>query len=96
MSPGFPKYQELRRKWRRKSTVFLQKRRKRNDISSSLKAHEDLQLMYRCKHFIISNSSFSWWAQYLSDNQNKIVIAPKKWNKRDTVRDIYMDHWILI
>ncbi len=40
---------------------------------------EKIRLMYSCKHFIISNSSFSWWAQYLSRNENKIVISPDHW-----------------
>ena len=32
---------------------------------------EDLYMMYHCAHYIISNSSFSWWAQYLCLHEGK-------------------------
>lgn len=34
---------------------------------------EKLRLMSACKHFVLSNSSFSWWAQYLSNEKKKIL-----------------------
>lgn len=58
--------------------------------------YEKLRIMSSCKHFIISNSSFSWWAQYMSDNKNKIVVSPDKWYNNGVSTDIMMDEWIRI
>lgn len=58
---------------------------------------EKIRLMSSCKHFIIHNSTFSWWAQHLASNPNKIVLAPVKWMQRDDQPiDIYEDDWLYI
>lgn len=58
--------------------------------------YEKVRLMSGCRHFIISNSTFSWWTQYLATNPEKIVIAPDHWNNLDMELDIMQKNWILV
>lgn len=44
---------------------------------------EKMLLMKACKHFVISNSTFSWWAQFLAEYENKIVVGPRRWYAGD-------------
>lgn len=58
----------------------------------------DFYLMSMCKHNIIANSTFSWWAAWLNNNNNKTVIYPSVWfgeNMYDT-KDLCPDTWIKI
>lgn len=55
-----------------------------------------LAVMGNCKHFVIGNTTFGWWAQYLSEYPDKIVIAPSRWLNIDMPIDIYQDGWHLV
>jgi hypothetical protein len=39
----------------------------------------ELRLMAGCRHFVIANSSLSWWAAWLSAHDESIVYAPRQW-----------------
>ena len=51
---------------------------------------EELYVMSHCDNLILANSSFSWWAAYLSTKDNKIVVAPVVdfWKE-----DFYLPNW---
>ena len=36
----------------------------------------DMELMSMCKHHIISNSTFAWWAAWLDEKEDVLVIGP--------------------
>ncbi len=46
---------------------------------------KSLYLMSKCQHFVIANSTFSWWGAWLSEYEEKIVIRPDPWNNLDPI-----------
>lgn len=63
--------------------------------------YADLYLMAACRHQVIANSSFSWWAAWLNENPEKRVIAPATWFGPDLVkandtRDLLPPEWTVL
>jgi len=48
-------------------------------LGSGSKDTTEMALMRECNHFIVGNSTFSWWPAFLSERPAKIVIAPSPW-----------------
>lgn len=60
---------------------------------------EDIALMTQCTHFIIANSSFSFWGAYLGEKKGTKIVRPSKYFagpllERCPLQDLYPAHWI--
>jgi len=60
-----------------------------------------IYLMSKMKYHIIANSSFSWWGAWLSEYEDKKVVAPNNWfgGKKtglDEIMNIIPKNWIRI
>lgn len=51
--------------------------------------YAEFVLMSRCKHHILANSSFGWWASYLNRNPDKTILAPERWLNDVDCSDFY-------
>lgn len=62
---------------------------------------EEFYVLSLCKSFIISNSSFGWWAAWLSTGPGKVVIAPSPWfalpyNNKEMSKDLLPEQWYIV
>lgn len=66
------------------------------DHNTGKNSYIDMYLMSLCKHNIIANSTFSWWAAWLNKNGNKIVLMPEHWINGKSCEGIFPISWIKI
>lgn len=82
-------------------TMFKEKNLHRKITFVSLSDYLDMELMKCCRHHILANSTFSWWAGIL-DEKDSIVITPARYiiaTGYVSARDIklhFPEHWIKI
>lgn len=66
------------------------------DNNSGAASYRDMQLMSACKHNIIANSTFSWWAAWLNDNPHKLVLTPPHFFNSGAAEHNIPPSWIKI
>ena len=49
------------------------------DHNRGASSYEDMRMMSLCRHHILANSSFSWWAAWLGYHAGKQVLYPSNW-----------------
>lgn len=84
--------------WCRENLKFREPHVFVGDEHAGRHGERNMQLMSLCKHFIIPESSFSWWAAWLSQSHGKVVIVPKKMFPDPTVdtRYAHPEGWIAV
>ena len=57
-----------------------------------------MELLKRCRRFVISNSTFAWWGAFLGAGTEGVIVAPKIWQgNRLTRKDsLYLKNMILL
>jgi hypothetical protein len=56
----------------------------------------DFFVLSSCRHQIITNSSYGWWAAWLNPNPGKIVIRPEVWLNGHPCQDVCPPEWISV
>lgn len=64
------------------------------DWNAGRQSYRDIHLMSLCRHNIIANSSFSWWAAWLNTNEEKTIIAPAHWMNVKNTCSPAAESWI--
>lgn len=69
-----------------------------NAKNAGMNDKEHFMLMSSAQHFIIANSTYSWWAAWLATSPHKFVIGPKTWllDPKINTSDILPDDWYSI
>ncbi len=65
--------------------IFVKNSNKNKDLT-------DLYLLTKCKYFIVSPSTFSWWGAWLSRRKGKICVRPKNLNVSNN-KDFWPKDW---
>lgn len=80
------------------NVVFTESKPPSNYFDADRFAIEQLALMVCCDHYIISNSTFSWWGAYLGKKPHTKIIRPTQYMigklaQQCDIKDLYPSDW---
>ncbi len=84
--------------WCKKNFDFIEKKFFVEHEYAGHKFYDYLYLMTCFKNYIIPNSSFAWWAAWMSKQNNKIVMTPEKWSGLvdESLIEIVPSNWVRV
>lgn len=61
-------------------------------------AVKSFYLMRLCKHFVLANSTFGWWAAWLGERTGKTVRVPSVWNHKEKrfPAELFPGNWSVV
>lgn len=65
-------------------------------IKDTIDDFDDFILMTKCKHSIITNSTYHWWGARRYEYPGKVIVAPKQWFADNAYINIVPDRWVRI
>lgn len=66
-------------------------------IEDNFKDYEEFYLMYNCKHYVLANSTFSWWGSFVGKKDDSLILAPSKWYDDNTdISSLLRSEFIII
>lgn len=91
--------------WCKENIQLFKKTGKKVYIMKGTNSFDDFVMITLCNSHIIVNSSFSWWAAWLDQKKDKVVVMPKMWfgpqgpwsGPEDAEgKDLHVEGWIRI
>lgn len=73
-----------------------------NQLTSNLHITdmEELAIISHCKHHIIANSTYSWWAAYINPDKDNIVCFPDKYYNHNlyylSTKGLHVNNWVSV
>lgn len=67
-----------------------------NSLDDKTETIKTFGAMLKYNHFVLSNSSYSFWAAFLKSSENSIVTIPNPMFKNEERTNIYLENWNLV